>query len=528
MPSLHPLDLLVVVAYLASMLGVGLYFMRRQKSTSEYLLASRNVGWFAIGLSLLSSLNSALDYIVGPASYIEWGAIVVMSIVAVFLAFPIVMYVFIPFYQELSILNCYEYLEYRFDVRVRTTASAIFIIWRICWMAFTIYLPAYALNVVMQWPLVPTIVVLGTITTIYTTIGGIRAVVWTDVFQAIIMFLGLVLAIAIAVQDVPEGFLGVWKAADRAGLLKVTATIPGWESADFWGKVGLYLHFPVTLLSVVVAAFVSQLNNYGSDQVMIQRYLSAKSLKDCQRGFLTNAVAYVIYVLLFFVLSMTLLAYFQHHPIPPDTLPTDKQYAFYFPYFIGTRLPIVMKGFIIAAIYSAAQSSVSAGISASTSVVYANFYERLFHGRIRIPENLEESLERKHMVFNKSCAVVFGVIVIIVACFIDQMGESLFGLANKIVSNFAGVMIPVFLLGMFSRHARSLGVAIGAICGVLAMFVWGFGHSWGLFERELGYSWNTILGFCVTVAVCYVVSYFEKEPPPEKMEYLWKNVMASK
>ncbi len=139
-PSLHWIDIAIIVGYLSAMLGMGVYFMRRQKDTSEYLLASRSVGWFAIGLSLLSSLNSAMDYVVGPASYMEWGLILSVSMISIVLAFPIVLRTFIPFYQRLRIYNCYEYLEYRFHVGVRVTASVIFILWRICWMGFTLYL----------------------------------------------------------------------------------------------------------------------------------------------------------------------------------------------------------------------------------------------------------------------------------------------------------------------------------------------------------------------------------------------------
>ena len=148
-PSLHWIDIAIIVGYLSAMLGMGVYFMRRQKDTSEYLLASRSVGWFAIGLSLLSSLNSAMDYVVGPASYMEWGLILSVSMISIVLAFPIVLRTFIPFYQRLRIYNCYEYLEYRFNVWVRVTVSMIFLLWRICWMSFTIYLPAYVLNVVV-------------------------------------------------------------------------------------------------------------------------------------------------------------------------------------------------------------------------------------------------------------------------------------------------------------------------------------------------------------------------------------------
>jgi Na+/proline symporter len=144
-----------------------------------------------------------------------------------------------------------------------------------------------------------------------------------------------------------------------------------------------------------------------------------------------------------------------------------------------------------------------------------------------VAEDLDAHIEKQHMFFNRACALGFGTIVTALACLIPHIGESLFELANKIVSNFAGVMIPVFLLGMFSKRARSLGVSIGSVAGVAAMFTWGFGHRWGLFEKELGYGWTTVVGFFTTIVVCYLVSAFEQSPDPRKLDFLWKAVMRN-
>lgn len=529
-PMLHWLDILVIAIYLIAMLGMGFYFMKRQKTTSEYLLASRSVGWFAIGLSLLSSLNSAMDYVVGPASYMEWGSILGFALLSIVLALPIVLKVFIPFYQRLKVYNCYEYLEYRFHVGVRLTASIIFILWRICWMGFTLYLPAYVLNIVMGLPLTPTVIALGIITTTYTTLGGVRAVIWTDVVQAIIMFTGIILAISLLLNQIPDGFAGVWNTAKAADLIYFRARIPGWEEAQGLGeRMSLYFHYPITFASIVIATFLQQLNNYGSDQVMIQRYLSANSLADCRRGFLTNALAYVFYVVLLMILSMSLLAYFQHNPLSKQT-----KFEYYFPYFIGTNLPPVIKGMILVAIYSAAQSSVSAGISASTSVIYANFYQRLWLGNVAVSENEQRNVSEKNVLLNRLCALGLGIAVTALSCVIQHLG-ALFPLANKIVSCFSGVMIPIFLIGMFSSRARSLGVAVGAILGVTMMFIWGFGHDLGLFEEPLGYGWTSTVGFITTIVSCTVVSSVQslfdmtlgRSIPQQQRQWLWKNVMAT-
>lgn len=527
-PSLHWLDIAVIVFYLLAMLAMGSHFMRRQKSASEYLLAGRSVGWLAIGLSLLSSLNSAMDYVVGPASYMEWGLILSVGMISIVLAFPIVLKIFIPFYQRLNVYNCYEYLEYRFDVGARTTASVIFMLWRFCWMAFTLYLPAFALNKALGLPLLETIIGLGLITTAYTTMGGVRGVVWTDVVQAVVMFAGILIAIGLLLWEIPGGLRGMWDVATQSDLVYFTARIPGWEEAHgFWHKTSLYFHYPITFFAIVIATFVGQLNNYGSDQVMIQRYLAARSLGDCKKGFITNAIAYIVYVTLFMFLSIALLAYFQQNPLPEGT-----RYEDYFPYFIGTRIPVVLKGLILAAIYSAAQSSVSSGITAVTSVVYANFYQRLFLGQVQVIESTEPSIQRRQVQFNRLCAVACGIVVTGLACCIKELGP-LFELANKIVSCFSGVMIPIFLLGMFSRGSRSLGVSMGAVCGVLVMLVWGFGHDWGWFDEALGYGWTSTVGFVTTVMCCMVVSTVQNlvgrssgdKMTPENHEFLWTNVM---
>ena len=517
--ELHWIDLTVIIVYMVGMLGMGVWFMRRQKSTSEYLLASRTVGWVAIGLSLLSSLNSASDYVVTPSAYMQYGLLLCVGFPSLILGFVFSLIFFIPFYQRLHVYNCYEYLELRFGPGVRATSSVIFIIWRICWMGFTLYLPAFVLNRVMGFPLVKTVIVLGIITTTYTTLGGVRAVIWTDVTQAVIMFVGLVLSLFLLFFAIPGGWDEVWQTAQNTNFLEYKAHIEGWETAGLWRRIDLYFHHNMTFWSVTVSIFIAVLTNYGADHVMVQRYLSARSLEDCKKGFKTNVVAYIVYIIMFILLGLLLLTYFTRNPLPAGTNTDDC-----FPYFIAFKMPVVITGLIIAAIYSAAQSSVSAGISASTSVIYSNLYIRLFKGQVAVDEDMGEEIQQRHVLFSRLCALALGVCVTVLAIAIPHIGMDLFRLFNKIVGNFAGVMIPVFLLGMFSRRVNGVGTAIGAVCGLVAMFVWGFGHQWGVFKEEMGYGWTGVVGFSVTIVVAYLFSLFEEPPTPDKLQYLWKNV----
>lgn len=517
------IDAAVVVLYFIAMVGIGIYFARRQKDTSEFLLASRNIGWVAIGLSLLSALNSASDYIIGPAAYMEWGIVLLVGLPVTLLTFLIGLKIFVPFYQSLQIYNCYEYLEYRFHVAVRVIASVIFILWRIGWMGVTLYLPAYVLNVVMGVALIPTIIILGVITTAYATLGGARAVIWTDVIQALIMLSGIIFTVFIIVGNVPGGFLQVWQTSSDAGFFRLSLTTPGMEAGQsIWENISLYFHHPITIWSVIFITIISTLTTYGADHVMIQRYLSARSLADCKRGFVLNYAAGIVYTLFFVALSMALLTYFKINPLPAGQL-----YESYFPYFISEKMPVAFRGLLIAAIYAAAQSSASAGISSATSVIFTNFYVRLVLGQVKVDEHASGRIKKQHLLFSKVCSLSLGVAVTALACVIPKLG-TLFSLFNKIVASFAGVMIPVFLLAMFSHRTRSFGVSIGAICGLIAMGIWGFGHQLGLYEKELGYGWTAVVGFIVTLTAGYTVSLFQRGSGDEQRKWLWKNVVSRK
>ena len=515
-PTFHWIDGAVIVLYMLGMLVIGARFARRQESASEYLLASRSVGWFAVGLSLLASLNSAADYVVGPAQILEFGFMNLVFLLPVVISFPIIFKYFLPFYQRLPLYHCYEYLEQRFHVSVRVTVTLLFIVWRISWMGATIYLPAYVLNVVMGFDLYVTIIVLGVITTAYTAMGGVRGVIWTDVTQAIIMFIGLIVATWLVIGHVDGGFSRVWTISRDEGFMYFTAKIPEMATATSWTeKVYLYFKAPLTFWSIILLGTMSKLTSYGADQVMVQRYLTSRSIQDSKSGFILNSVAYVIYSVLFIMLGMALFAYFKIHPLPDGT-----KYEHMFPYFIGAQMPVVLKGLIIAAIYAAAQSSVSSGITAATSGIFSDFYVRLFHGHVS-PEQHATGLSQHRMVwFSRICALALGILVTAFALVFKELVDSgnLFEAFRKVVGIFEGLLIPIFLLGMFSRRTGTIGVLAGAIAGFAAAYYWSFGTT-------LGFGWNTVVAFVVTIAVAHIVNVFTGAPEPGKLRWTWKEIM---
>src|SRR5436309_13897382 len=181
--SLHALDILIIVLYLAMLAGVGLYFSRRQKSLDEFFLAKQSMAWLPVGLSLMAALDSAIDYLMQPSATIRYGLFLLIGTSSWLFLYPWVSKVTLPFYRRLNYFTAYEYLEARFDVRVRALAAVIFIVWRLGWMATAIYVPCLAISTATgdRIPLAVLVVGLGAIVTLYTALGGIEAVIWNDV-----------------------------------------------------------------------------------------------------------------------------------------------------------------------------------------------------------------------------------------------------------------------------------------------------------------------------------------------------------
>src|SRR5262249_21522374 len=227
--SIHAIDAAILVAYLTMLTGVGVYFSRRQVNLDEFFRARQSMTWLPVGLSLMAALDSAIDYLMQPSATIKYGLVLLVGTSSWLLLYPWVSRVTLPFYRRLDLYTAYEYLEARFDVRVRTLAAGIFVFWRLGWMATAIYVPCLAINAATNGaiPLTPMILVLGAIVTMYTALGGIQAVIWNDVVQFCVRFGGLAAVIWIATASVPGGMAAIWRVAEDAGKTNMVAPIAG-------------------------------------------------------------------------------------------------------------------------------------------------------------------------------------------------------------------------------------------------------------------------------------------------------------
>src|ERR1041385_2143032 len=183
-------DAAIIVVYLAVLTGVGVYFSRRQRTLDEYFLAKQSMAWLPVGLSLMAALDSAIDYLMQPSATIKYGLFLLIGTSSWLVLYPWVSKVTLPFYRRLNYYTAYEYLEKRFDVRVRALAAVIFIVWRLGWMATAIYVPSLAISTATgdRIPVTYLVLGLGVIVTAYTALGGIEAVIWNDVAQFCVRF----------------------------------------------------------------------------------------------------------------------------------------------------------------------------------------------------------------------------------------------------------------------------------------------------------------------------------------------------
>lgn len=301
--ALQPLDYGVLSLYLLVMVVIGFYFSRQQHSSKDFFLAGRSMGWFPVGLSIMATLLSALSYSGVPGEAYHEGLKHLLMPAVVWLTVPLISWFILPLYQRLDIYSVYEYLEWRFDGPTRIVSSLVFVVWRLLWLGGVLYAPCKVLIVAaglqINEPLL--LIVLGLISTLYTFLGGMKAVIWTDVVQALVMVTGLVFIIGGVWWNLEGGPAKVWEVAGRFERTRLVETELDWSSR--WSLWGMAPHM-----------FLSMLSFYVADQITAQRYLTAKSLAVARRSFVLNCVSVSIMVPALMYVGMCLLAFYQQHP----------------------------------------------------------------------------------------------------------------------------------------------------------------------------------------------------------------------
>jgi SSS family transporter len=510
------LDAAILVAYLAALASVGVYFSRRQTSLDEYFVARRSMAWLPVGLSLMAALNSGIDYLMQPSATIKFGVVLLAGTTSWIFLYPWVSRVTLPFYRRLNLYTAYEFLEARFDVRVRTLAAGIFILWRVGWMATAMYVPCLAIDAATggRFDLRLMILVLGIIVTLYTMLGGVQAVIWNDVIQFCVMFGGLGATVWIALAHVPGGAAEIWAAAREAGKTSMPAAAAGTSAI---GYIRWIFTQPITLPALVITMILGRMASYTSDQVMVQRFQTTKSMRDSRRAYVINAAGDVIWMFGLSFVGLALLAYFTHHPLPPEYA-TDK----ILPYFMSQAFPTGAVGLVIAAILAASLSSIDSAINSCTSVVIVDVYNR-FALETDGAALASPAAQAKQVRVSRIATAVLGLTGTVLAMNVARIG-TLLEIANKLINAFSGPLFGIYLLAMFSRRATATAVLAGGSFGTLVSYLVAY-------HTTISFLWPSAFGLAATVASALVLSgvtrVFGRAPSTEREELTWYAVMAS-
>ena len=466
-----PLNMAVLAAYLLAMLGVGLAFAGRQKTTEDYFLGGRRMPWWAAGMSMYASLTSAVTFMALPGTaYRENIAFIVVSFASVAVA-PVLVRVIYPAYLRMRVTTSYEYLEARFGPGARRSAAALFLLARIGWLGLVVYAPALALSVATGLPQWACILALGALATAYTALGGMVAVIWTDVVQFALMVGGIVWLAAALCGRAPGGAAGILSFAREHGHLYV---------ADW--------HLSLTAMSgwVVGAGYFFQLmQDYGTDQTTVQRMMSIRTPRGVAKALCFNAgVDFVVIGLLLF-LGLGLFAVQAADPaLLPEGLPSDRL----LPAFIVAGLPDGVSGLLIAALFAAAMSSMDSGISCVSTVAIHDFLK---------PLGLAPRSERGELRLARALVLALGAFATAMAFWAARF-EQLIEAYTQIVSLFNAPVLGLFLLGMLTKRATFPGGLAGAAVAIPAT-LW-------LSTTPVHWAWRFPFSLSVAFAVGYAAS----------------------
>lgn len=472
--SFHALDYLALIGYLVAIVGIGAYFSRRENTTDDYFLAGRRVPWWAATLSIFSTHLSAVTFMGIPAAAFKADWVTILINLGIILVAPVTVFCFLPFYRRLNVTTIYEYLEMRFSPGIRIYGSLSFVLLQLAKMGVFLLLPALALATVTGFNVYACIIVMGLLCTIYTVLGGIEAVIWTDVLQSCVLVGGGLLCIGMIFAAEQFDFSSMLDVAVTAEKNKfhIFNMTGGIDSSVFW--------------VVILGGFFIQLIPFTSDQVIAQRFLTTRDEKSAARSIWAHAGIVVPASLLFFGLGTALFVYYASRP---EMLPgADVTNDVIVPWFIATRLPAGLAGLVIAGLFAATMSTVDSGMhSIATSLVND------VHRKLR-----PDADDRQRLRMARILTVAAGLFGTISAVLISKMDAgSLWKLILLLVGLFGSSLTGVFLLGVFTRRASARGVALGIAASIMSLIM----------LRTFDIPIHGFLTAAVGVISCVVVGY---------------------
>ncbi|MDH7599706.1 MAG: sodium:solute symporter [Sedimentisphaerales bacterium] len=439
--TLHWIDWTIVLIYLGGILAIGWYFSHRQDSTREYFTANRSMPGPAVALSLMATIISSVTFLAYPGEAYTGNWIRLVQGLAVPLVLVSIIWFIVPIYRHYVGISAYEYFERRFGYTARLYSSLAFFVTQFTRIGSILYLLSLALAAMTGMNTYVIIVILGIVTTAYTLLGGIEAVIWTDIIQGIMLVAGGLIATATLLFCTPEGPIKMIQTAYQAGKISVGPFDWDFRRLTFW--------------VMAINGIFYALQKHGTDQAVVQRFLTARSDRTAIRAALTGSLTCVFVWTLFMFIGSMLWAYYKLHPEAlPATIVGDKV----FPFFIMSRLPAGITGLILATLTAAAMSSLDSDINCLAAVAVEDFYRKL----------RPDSTDKRCLVLAKVMVLISGLFAMLIACiYVYLGGQAILGTIFALYAIFSGGIAGMFALGFLTTRANRRGLNIGIAACIL-------------------------------------------------------------
>ena len=459
-------------AYLALIVWMGWYFSKRNTSSDDYFLGGKRVPWWAAGLSIYATMLSAITYLSQPALAFSFDWQVYLGYFGILIMAPVVILFYLPFYRKLNITTAYEYLEKRFDLPTRMFGSLSFVLFQLARMGIVVYLPALALSTVIGMDIFVAIILMGILAIIYTVLGGIEAVIWTDVLQVAVLILGLLAGLSFVLIKMGD-FSAIVDTAFQDDKLRMF----DWRLSTT----------EVVTWSLFLGSIALNIAPYTADQAVVQRYLTTPTEQEAKKSIWLSGLLAMPAGLLIFGMGTFLYVYFKGHP---ELLTIGMENDRIFPLFIANQLPAGVAGLVIAGIFSASMSSLDSSMHSVSTVITVDFYKRF----------TKKFTDKSSLSVARWVTVIVGILGTIVACIMAVYPvTSLFFLFQEIVGLFGSALAGVFILGIFTGRTHGTGALIGAFLSVLVL-------AYLKYMTQLNFYIYPLIGIPVCVVSGYIIS----------------------
>ena len=436
---MHIIDIIVFLLFTGGVVAFGCSFFKKKGTSEEFTSAGRSLPGWVVGMSIFATYVSSISYLGYPGKAFsgDWNAFVFS------LSIPIASYFaaryFVPFYRSQDSISAYSFLENRFGPWARIYASSCYLLTQIARTGSILYLLALPMNVLLGWHIQTIIVVTSVAIVLYSMLGGMKAVIWTEAIQGIILIGGALVCMFILLFDMPGGPVQTFSIAMEDGKFSLGSFGSSLSESTFW-------------VCLIYGVFTN-LQNYGIDQSYVQRYHTAKNEKEAKFSALFGGYLFIPVSAVFFMIGTGLYAFYKVHPgVLPDGVGAD----YVFPFFIVNELPVGLTGLLIASIFAAGMSTIATSVTSSSTIILTDYYQRF----------RKHAGNRERMLVLKLSSVGVGVAGILVA-FAFMSVQSALDAWWALASIFSGGMLGLFLLGYISRKARKFDAVLGVVCGVI-------------------------------------------------------------